>query len=85
MEKFHFKLYLNISKWHFYLSTVTNRKNRLISIGKETQSCMYRNNTNIDLLTVESRKREGTKKEHGIRTSQQKIQYRKLTSNWLNP
>lgn len=27
---------------------------------------MYRNNTNIDLLTVESRKREGTKKEHGI-------------------
>lgn len=47
---------------------------------------MYRNNANIDLLTVESKKREGTKKGHGISQDfQHKIQYRKPTSNWLNP
>lgn len=36
----------------------------------QTYACQHRHNTNIDLLTVQNRKREGTKKGQTRGTSQ---------------
>lgn len=53
----------------------------------QTYACQHSHNTNIDLLTVQNRKREGTKKGQTRGTSQNSsaTDTKKPTSNWLNP